>query len=130
MSLIPVNYQLLSISNNGNAFVYVRNDSTAVKPKELIVARDKANYVQNAQKFSVPQFSGNISVGTVAGDPQIPQPEKLSIKVIARVPVNTSQADIDTALSDFRAFVNSEDFASSIVTQFIPMCCDSDETGE
>lgn len=127
MSLIPATHQLLSISNNGDAYVFVRNDSSAIKPKELIIARQKAVFNNGAQKFSVPQFSGNVSYGTVAGDPSTPQPEKLSLKATARIPVNSTQVDIDQALVDFRAFVNSTGFAESITSLFIPMCCEDEE---
>lgn len=126
-SFIPSQYQLLSISNNGDAFVFVRDDSSALKPKELIVARQKASFSNGSQRFSVPQLSANVSVGTVVGDPASPAPEKVSLKIVSRIPIGTPQGDLDTAIADLRAIINSDAFASAMVSLIIPMCCDEEE---
>lgn len=127
LSLIPNTYKLLSISNNGDAVVFTRDESTPQQPKEIVVSRSKASFNNTTAKFSVPQYSANISQGTMSGEPPVPQAEKLSIKVIARVPVSVTSADLAEALSDFRAVVNSDEFAADIVSLYIPLCCPSAE---
>lgn len=128
-SFVPSQYQLLSISNNGDAFVFVRDDTSALKPKELIIARQKASFSNGSQRFSVPQLSTNVSVGTVSGDPASPAPEKVSLKVVTRIPIGTPEGDLETAIVDLRAIVNSDAFASAMVSLIIPMCCNDEEEG-
>lgn len=120
---IPSNYVVFGASNNGNQVTYRRSDSSAEKPKLLILDRKESVYDASKQKYSVPELRVRVLSGVVNSDNQ-PVPERLLIDASFRLPVG-SASDQAQLFADFTALLNDPDFWDELaVGHLFPTCCE------
>jgi len=126
MKLIP-NYVLSGFSGNGNVALATRDDSTLRLRLDATYTRKTASYNGSTKVYSVPESNVTIrrDIGDINGDPI---GQRMSAAVAIRIPVSSSESDLDALLTDLRAYVNDTDLKASLLRQDLPTCCSEEET--
>lgn len=123
MYKLPSGYSIYGTSNNGNTITAIKADSTASKPKLIIIDRSESAYNAQTGSFSIPNLRVRVLVGTTDVDGN-PKPERLLVDVNFRVPVG-SEGDTADWFADFKSLINDAAFLDdAIIHRFFPSCCD------
>lgn len=125
MELIP-NYSLNGFTNDGNTVLAVRNDSTSRIRLDATYSRKYASFNAGTGVYSVPTVDTHFRRDVADSDGN-PTGQRASASVGIRLPVRSSEADVDALILDLRAYVNDESFKDNIVKQLLPSCCASSE---
>ena len=113
-------------STNADNVKYVRTDSTQAIKKDATFMRKAGAFNAGTGVYSVPEygFTFRSDVPNADGDPS---GQRLSAGMTIRLPVKATSAMLDEILTDFRAYVNSNEFAGNVVQQLFP--CEASCTG-
>lgn len=102
---------LTEFADNGNSRTYTTSGSTASKPKLVIQKRKVPTGNQ-----SVAEFSCAVVHGTEDADGAV-LPQKVSLTVEGRYPVDGDSADVAAALVILQDIVQSDEFEASLMSQ-------------
>lgn len=125
MELIP-NYSLNGFTNDGNTVLAVRDDSTSRIRLDATYTRKYSSFNVGTGVYSVPTVDTHFRRDVADSDGN-PTGQRASASVGIRLPVRSSEADVDALILDLRAYVNDESFKDNIVKQLLPSCCASSE---
>lgn len=121
MKLIP-NYELSGSSNDGNTVSAVRSDSSMKIRLDAMYTRKLASYNVANGVYSVPTV-GFVVRRDIANSDGNPVGQRVTASLDIRIPVASSEADIEALILDLRAYVNDADLQANIVKQLLPTCC-------
>lgn len=120
MKLIP-NYSIDS-SPNGNTVVAIRDDSSVKIRLDATYSRKLASFNPQNEVYSVPEAGVTFRRDVPNGEGN-PTGQKASANVSFRLPVMSSIEDLETLITDVRAYVNSEELEADILALRLPTCC-------
>lgn len=127
MYKLPSGYAIYGTSNNGATLTAVKSDSTAAKPKILILDRKEGSYNQNTGRYSVPEFRVRVLVGTIDSVSGMPRAERLLTDCSFRTPVG-SETDHTAWYADFKSMIDDADFLTDAIGKHLfPDCCEDSE---
>lgn len=121
MDLIP-NYQIGGFTGNGNVVLATRNDSTTRNRRDATYSRRVPSFNNGTKVFSIPEDTFVVRRDVPDAD-QNPSGQRIALQFTARIPVASLEADISTALEDFRAYINQVDLLEHLIRQDLPTCC-------
>lgn len=110
---MPVNMtrKLIPFAENGDSRTYTLPGHTVLKPRQLVQRRKVA-----ANKSANSELVVRVVYGTV-DSLGVPLNNKVSLGANVSYPVSGIAADLDSAIADFRDYVASDEFVTSIKTQ-------------
>lgn len=102
---------LTEFSDSGNSRTSTLAAHTVLKPQVVVEKRRVPEGNQTVSEYSAKAVIATTdSTGAVL-------PQKVSMEVTVRFPVNSQAADIQIALTTLRAIIAGDEFANSVVTQ-------------
>lgn len=102
-----------------NAIRFIRDDETPQQRKDLTITRKASVYDMKNRSYSIPEYRLAYRFDTLDADGQ-PTGQRCTFDLTVRNPIATSQTDFTSELTDFRAFVNSEEFTDMVLKQLFP----------
>lgn len=108
---LPQGYSIYGTANSGGQLTAIKSGNTAAKPLLLIIDRNQPVFNNTTGAYTVGSYRVRVIRGQLDSDGD-PRPERLLVDANIRMPVGTDSEHVDL-LTDFVAFVNQTDFASS-----------------
>lgn len=102
---------LTEFSDNGNSRTYTLPTHTAVKPALCIQKRKIPSGNQTILEDTV-----SVVIGTVDAN-SVPLPQRASMTVTLRRPIDGASADVQTAYSTLADIIFGDEFANTVNTQ-------------
>lgn len=113
------NYQLNGFTNNGNTTLAVREDSTLNLRRDASFTRRPSTFNSGTGVFSVPT-NGVAIRRDVANQDGGPSGQRASVSIDFRLPVASSEDDLDALILDAKSYINSSELKEALIQQTIP----------
>jgi len=102
---------LTEFSDYGNSRTYTFDGHSALKPNLVIQKRRVPSQGQQVAEDIITVLTGTVdSEGMML-------PQRVSLEVKVRRPINGQSTDVDSVLAVFRDIIASDEFTNSVVTQ-------------
>lgn len=112
---------------SANSVRFISDSSTLVAREDLTISRKAPVYNSSTKQYSIPEY--RLVYRKDIALEGVPTGQRLTVDMNIRMPIGTTQEELEKGLQDIAALTDHEDFVSYVVRQLFPCvaCTESDE---